>query len=108
LAIDFENWWSMWKTHVFWKALGPMLQQIHAEYEVPEEEILPSIHRFFLLTLLNSFSNSICSFCSRSMVQSPGMMMDLTSSLLPPWFFSVKTHLPLQKASCESNPALQS
>jgi hypothetical protein len=24
-AIGFENWWSMWKTHVFWKALGPML-----------------------------------------------------------------------------------
>jgi hypothetical protein len=27
-AIGFENWWSMWKTHVFRKALGPMLQQI--------------------------------------------------------------------------------
>jgi hypothetical protein len=25
LAIGFENWWSMWKTHVFRKALGPML-----------------------------------------------------------------------------------
>jgi hypothetical protein len=34
-AIDFEIWWSMWKTHVFRKALGPMLQQIHAEYELP-------------------------------------------------------------------------
>jgi hypothetical protein len=42
-AIDFENWWSMWKTHVFRKALGPMLQQIRAEYEAPEEEVLPSI-----------------------------------------------------------------
>jgi hypothetical protein len=44
-AIDFENWWSMWKTHVFRKALGLMLQQIHAEYEVPEEEVLLSAHR---------------------------------------------------------------
>jgi hypothetical protein len=44
-TIDFENWWSMWKTHVFRKALGPMLQQIHAEYEVPEEEVLLSAHR---------------------------------------------------------------
>jgi hypothetical protein len=43
LTIDFENWWSMWKTHVFRKALGLMLQQIHAEYEAPEEEVLPSI-----------------------------------------------------------------
>jgi hypothetical protein len=41
LAIGFENWWSIWKTHVFPKALGPMLQQINAEYEAPEEEVLP-------------------------------------------------------------------
>jgi hypothetical protein len=45
LAINFENWWSMWKTHVFRKALGPMLQQIHDEYEVPEEEVFLSAHR---------------------------------------------------------------
>jgi hypothetical protein len=42
-AIGFKNWWSMWKTHVFRKALGPMLQQINAEYEAPEEEVSPSI-----------------------------------------------------------------
>jgi hypothetical protein len=42
-AIGFENWWSMWKTHVFRKALGPMLQQIDAKYEAPEEEVLPSV-----------------------------------------------------------------
>jgi hypothetical protein len=42
-AIGFENWWSMWKTYVFQKALGPMLQQINAEYEAPEEEVSPSI-----------------------------------------------------------------
>jgi hypothetical protein len=34
----------MWKTYVFQKALGPMQQQIHAEYEVPEEEVSPSAH----------------------------------------------------------------
>jgi hypothetical protein len=39
LAIGFENWWSMWKTHVFRKALGPMLQQIDTEYETLEEEV---------------------------------------------------------------------
>jgi hypothetical protein len=42
-AISFKNWWSIWKTHVFRKALGPMLQQIDAEYEAPEEEVLPSV-----------------------------------------------------------------
>jgi hypothetical protein len=44
-AVGFEDWWLMWKTHVFQRALGPMLQQIHAEYEIPEEEVLPSAHR---------------------------------------------------------------
>jgi hypothetical protein len=44
-AVGFEDWWLMWKTHVFQRALGPMLQQIHTEYEVPEEEVLPSAHR---------------------------------------------------------------
>jgi hypothetical protein len=29
----------MWKDHIFWKALGPMLQQIDAEYEVSEGEV---------------------------------------------------------------------
>jgi hypothetical protein len=42
-AIGFENWWSMWKTHIFWKALGPMLQQINAKYEAPEEEVSLSV-----------------------------------------------------------------
>jgi hypothetical protein len=42
-AIGFEDWWSMLKTHVFRKALGPMLQQINAEYEVPEKEVSPLV-----------------------------------------------------------------
>jgi hypothetical protein len=25
-AVDFDGWWLMWKTHIFRKALGPMLQ----------------------------------------------------------------------------------
>jgi hypothetical protein len=48
----------MWKTHIFWKALGPMMQQINAEYEAPEEEVLPSVQYFFI-TPLNPFSNSV-------------------------------------------------
>jgi hypothetical protein len=32
----FGTWWSMWKDHIFQKALGPMLQQIDAEYEASE------------------------------------------------------------------------
>jgi hypothetical protein len=78
-AIGFENWWTMWKTHVFWKALGPMLQQIDAEYEAPEKEVLPSVQYFFL-TPLNPFSNFIHLLCSRKMVWSPGTMMALASS----------------------------
>jgi hypothetical protein len=42
-AVDFEGWWSMWKTHVFRRALGPMLQQIHPEYDIPAGEVPPLI-----------------------------------------------------------------
>jgi hypothetical protein len=35
----FGTWWSMWKDHIFRKALGPMLQQIDAEYEASEGEV---------------------------------------------------------------------
>jgi hypothetical protein len=37
----FRTWWSMWKDHIFRKALGPMLQQIDAEYETSEGEVFP-------------------------------------------------------------------
>jgi hypothetical protein len=39
-AVDFDGWWLMWKTHVFRGALGPMLQRIHPEYEIPAGEVL--------------------------------------------------------------------
>jgi hypothetical protein len=38
-AVDFKGWWLMWKTHVFRRALGPMLQQMHTKYEIPEGEV---------------------------------------------------------------------
>jgi hypothetical protein len=46
---DFGTWWSMWKDHIFWKALGPMLQQIDVEYEASEGEV-------FLLRTLHDLS----------------------------------------------------
>jgi hypothetical protein len=33
---SFGTWWSMWKDHIFQKALGPILHQIDAEYEASE------------------------------------------------------------------------
>jgi hypothetical protein len=97
-AIGFETWWSMWKTHVFWKALGPMLQQIHAEYEAPEEEVLPSVQYLFL-TPFKPFSNSISFLCSRRMVRSPRTMMAPPSSScqLPLWSSSAKNAPPPSK-----------
>jgi hypothetical protein len=65
-TVDFEGWWLMWMTYVFRRALGPMLQQIHTEYEIPEGEALLFAHCFLLLTLLN-LSDFIFSFCSRRM-----------------------------------------
>jgi hypothetical protein len=37
----FGTWWSMWKDHIFRKALGLMLQQIDADYEASEGEVFP-------------------------------------------------------------------
>jgi hypothetical protein len=48
-TVDFEGWWLMWKTHVFRRALGPMLQQIHSEYEIPNGEVLLLAHCFYFL-----------------------------------------------------------
>jgi hypothetical protein len=48
-AVDFEGWWSMWKTHIFRRALGLMLQQIHSEYEIPIGEVLPLDYHSFLI-----------------------------------------------------------
>jgi hypothetical protein len=41
LINGFRIWSSMWKDHIFRKALGPMLQQIDVEYEASEGEVFP-------------------------------------------------------------------
>ncbi|KAK1665222.1 hypothetical protein QYE76_053381 [Lolium multiflorum] len=35
---DFEAWWAMRKTHAFRRALGPLLKQLDAEYDIPAEQ----------------------------------------------------------------------
>jgi hypothetical protein len=40
----FENWWSMWKTHAFRRALGPLLEQLDAEYKIPAEQVPPLVN----------------------------------------------------------------
>jgi hypothetical protein len=60
-TVDFEGWWLIWKTHAFRRALGPMLQQIHSEYEIPAGEVLLFAHCFsfdFTESSLISFSIS--------------------------------------------------
>jgi hypothetical protein len=55
----FRTWWSMWKDHIFQKALGPMLQQIDAEYEASEGEVVfprRTPHDLFLNFSLNCLS----------------------------------------------------
>ncbi|KAK1646261.1 hypothetical protein QYE76_064066 [Lolium multiflorum] len=34
----FDTWWSMWKTHAFRRALGPLLRQLDAEYDIPAHQ----------------------------------------------------------------------
>jgi hypothetical protein len=54
----FGTWWSMWKDHIFRKALGPMLQQIDAEYEASEGEVfsLRTLHDLSFNLSLNHLS----------------------------------------------------
>jgi hypothetical protein len=77
-TIDFEGWWLMWKTHVFRRALGPMLQQIHSKYEIPDGEVLLLIQCLSFL-LYRTLSDFIFYFCSGRMAQSRRMMMDRPS-----------------------------
>ncbi|KAK1650357.1 hypothetical protein QYE76_068162 [Lolium multiflorum] len=34
----FETWWSTWKTRAFRRALGPLLKQLDAEYDIHAEQ----------------------------------------------------------------------
>ncbi|KAK1647119.1 hypothetical protein QYE76_064924 [Lolium multiflorum] len=34
----FETWWSMWKTHVFRRALGPLLKQLDAAHDISADQ----------------------------------------------------------------------
>ena len=42
----FEAWWAMWKSHVFRRALGPLLQQLDADYDIPADQV-PLLAIFF-------------------------------------------------------------
>jgi hypothetical protein len=55
---DFRTCCSMWKDHIFRKALGPMLQQIDAEYEASEREVfsLRTLHDLLFNLSLNRLS----------------------------------------------------
>jgi hypothetical protein len=48
----------MWKAHIFQKALGPVLQQIDAEYEASEGEVFPpgTLHDLLFNFSLNCLS----------------------------------------------------
>jgi hypothetical protein len=48
----------MWKDHIFQKALGPVLQQIDAEYEASEGEVFPpgTLHDLLFNFSLNCLS----------------------------------------------------
>jgi hypothetical protein len=48
----------MWKDHIFRKALGPVLQQINAEYEASEGEVFPpgTLHDLLFNFSLNCLS----------------------------------------------------
>jgi hypothetical protein len=75
----FRTWWSMWKDHIFLKALGRMLQQNDAEYEASEGEVFP---RTILHVLLFHISLNCLSLLKQQ--DSPELEHDkLSFSYLP-------------------------
>jgi hypothetical protein len=52
----------MWKNHIFWKALGPMLQQIDTEYEASEGEVF-SLRTLYDLSF-NLYLNHLSPFAA--------------------------------------------
>jgi hypothetical protein len=90
----FESWWPMWKTHAFRRALGPLLKQLDAEYDIPAEQVPPLTN--FLAVAYNDFYNLALSPCSNKMVQNLYMMTapPSNSSHQLRWSSSAKTHHP--------------
>jgi hypothetical protein len=64
----FGTWWSIWKDHIFRKALGLMLQQIDAEYEASEGEVfsLRTLHYLPFNLSLNRLSPFVATRRSRT------------------------------------------
>jgi hypothetical protein len=98
----FGTWWSMWKAHIFWKALGPVLQQIDVEYKASEGEVFPpgSLH-----DLLFNFSLN----CLSLLQQQDGPELeydDLSFSYLPaaPVVLFCKSAPPMSKIILDNQP----
>jgi hypothetical protein len=71
----FGTWWSMWKDHIFQKALGPMLHQIDAEYEASEGVVfsLRTLHDISFNLSLNRLSPFAATWSWRAFIpSSPG------------------------------------
>jgi hypothetical protein len=62
----------MWKTHAFRRALGPLLKQLDAEYDIPAEQVLLLAN--FLEVACNDFYNLALSPRSNKTVQKLHMM----------------------------------
>jgi hypothetical protein len=98
----FGTWWSMWKAHIFRKALGLVLQQINAEYEASEGEVFPpGTHH----DLLFNFSLTCLSLLQQQDGPEPEYD-NLSFSYLPvaPVVLFYKNALPMSKIILASQP----
>jgi hypothetical protein len=68
-SIGFNTWWERLKTHVFRRALGPLLQQIDPEYAIPGEEVLNLCTYSFRVLYQFLLANLAHPFYSNKMVQ---------------------------------------
>jgi hypothetical protein len=84
----------MWKTQAFRRALGPLLKQLDAEYDVPADQVLLLINSLQWLAMI--VCNLTLSPCSNKMAQNPCKPMAPPSNSFhqPRWFSSARARHP--------------
>jgi hypothetical protein len=82
----------MWKAHAFRRALGPLLKQLDAEYDVPADQVL------LLINFLQRLKMTVCNLapfsCSSKMTQNPCRLTAPPSNSFHQlrWFSSARAH----------------
>jgi hypothetical protein len=80
----------MWKTHVFRRALGPLLRELDAEYDIPADQVPSSTSCIRLMAIICDLILSPGSSKMVRLLLKPTVPLSY-SSPLHQWFSSART-----------------